>query len=159
MILIYKKNKLKMFNSLTSNNKKKSFKDVQIKYDKDIPPEEIQKLYISVGWKHRDCFEIKRSLTGSFLVTSAWIDEKLVGIARAAGDGVFSVTIWDVAISRAYQNQGTGKLLLNSMLAKLNDYGIPLITLYSELDKKNFYSKLGFECNSENIIGMFKYNK
>ena len=136
-----------------------ALKKIQIKYDKEITAEFVQQLYISVGWQNRDCFEIKRSLEGSFLVVSAWIDEELIGLARATGDGVFSVTIWDFAVKPPYQKQGIGKLLLNSMLAKLNDYSIPLITLYSELDKKNFYSKLGFECGSKKIIGMYKYNK
>lgn len=134
-------------------------KKIQIRHDKDISPELIQELYLSVGWQFRDCFQIKKSLEGSFLVVSAWLDEELIGLARATGDGVFSATIWDLAIKPACQKQGIGKLLLNSMLAKLNDCNIPLITLYSELDKKNFYSKLGFECGSKKIIGMYKYNK
>lgn len=133
--------------------------EIEIKYDKNIPPEFVQQIYLSVGWKYRDCFQIKKSLEGSFLVASAWIDEIMIGIARAAGDGVFSVTIWDFAIKPSYQKLGIGKLLLNSLLTKLNDCDIPLITLYSELDKKSFYSKLGFECGSKKIIGMYKYNK
>lgn len=136
-----------------------SLKKVKIKFDKNLPPEQIQELYSSVGWQHRECYEIKRSLEGSFLVASAWLNEILVGLARATGDGVYSATIWDLAVSPDYQKQGIGKLLLKSMLTKLKDYDIPLITLYSELDKKNFYSKLGFECGSNKIIGMYKYNK
>jgi ribosomal protein S18 acetylase RimI-like enzyme len=139
--------------------KKTCLKEIQIKYDKNVPPEFVQQLYISVGWQHRDCFQIRKALEGSFLVVSAWLDERLIGLARATGDGVFSVTIWDFAIKPSHQKQGIGKLLLNSMLTKLNDYDIPLITLYSELDKKSFYSKLGFECGSQKIIGMYKYNK
>lgn len=139
--------------------KKNFLKEIQIKYDKDISPENVQEHYISVGWQQRDCIQIKKSLESSFLVISAWTDERLIGLARATGDGVFSVTIWDLSVKPAYQKQGIGKLLLNSMLTKLNDYDIPLITLYSELDKKNFYSKLGFECGSKKIIGMYKYNK
>jgi len=143
----------------TVSLKKDFLNKIKIRYDKNIPPEFVQQLYLSVGWQHRECCEITRSLEGSFLVASAWIGEILVGLARATGDGVFSVTIWDFSILPAYQKQGIGKLLLNSMLTKLNDYDIPLITLYSELDKKNFYSKLGFECGSKKIIGMYKYNK
>ena len=147
-----------MFKSGTSL-KKKRLEKIQIRYDKYIPPEFIQQLYISVGWQYRECSEIKKSVEGSFLVVSAWLEEVLIGLARATGDGVFNVTIWDLAVKPSYQKQGIGKLLLNSMLAKLKDFDIPLITLYSELDKKKFYSKLGFECGSKKIIGMYKYNK
>lgn len=140
-------------------SKKIDLEKINIRNDKIIPPEAVQQLYISVGWQFRNCSEIIKSLDRSFLVTSAWIDENLIGIARATGDGVYSVTIWDVAVKPEFQKKGIGRLLLNSMLNKLDDYDIPLITLYSELDKKNFYSKLGFECGSKNIIGMYKYNK
>lgn len=136
-----------------------SIKKIQIKFEKEIPPESVQELYLSVGWQHRECYEIKRSLEGSFLVVSAWLNEVLIGLARATGDGVYSATIWDLAVFPDYQKRGVGKLLLKSMLTKLKDFDIPLITLYSELDKKNFYSKLGFECGSNKIIGMYKYNK
>jgi ribosomal protein S18 acetylase RimI-like enzyme len=81
----------------------------------------------------------------------------LIGIGRATGDGIFNATIWDVAVRPAYQNSGVGSLIVKTMLTKLNDYGIPLITLYTEWPKKSFYSKLGFEFNS-NIIGMYKHN-
>lgn len=140
-------------------SKKTFLKKIKIKYDKNISPESVQELYLSVGWQYRDSFQIKKALEGSFLVASAWIGEILIGLARATGDGVFNVTIWDFSVHPAYQKQGLGKLLFNSMLTILNDYNIPLITLYSELDKKNFYSKLGFECNSKKIIGMYRYNK
>jgi len=139
--------------------KNNCLKEINIKYDKNIPPEFVQQIYLSVGWQHRDYFQIQKSLESSFLVASAWLDEIMIGLARATGDGVFSVTIWDFAVNPSYQKLGIGKLLLNSMLTKLNDCDIPLITLYSELDKKNFYSKLGFECNSKKVIGMYKYNK
>lgn len=136
----------------------KLLEKIKISYDKDIPPEYIRSLYLSVGWQYRECSEIKRSIERSFLVASAWFEKVLVGFARATGDGIYSVTIWDFAVNPSFQKKGIGKFLLNSMMTKLNDYDIPLITLYSELDKKNFYSKLGFECDSKKIIGMYKYN-
>jgi len=132
---------------------------IEIKHEKKLEPEQIQRIYMSVGWQYRKISDIKSALAGSFLVTSAWKDETMIGFARAAGDGVFSVTIWDVVVRPEFQKRGIGKLLINSMLTKLNDCGIPLITLYSELDKINFYSKLGFETYSKNIISMYKYNK
>jgi ribosomal protein S18 acetylase RimI-like enzyme len=147
-----------MFNS-KQKNKSNPLKDITINYEKDISAEAVQQLYLSVGWQFRDCFEIKKSIDRSYLVASAWLRDSLVGFARATGDGIYSVTIWDFAIKPSFQKRGIGKLLLNSMLQKLNSQNIPLITLYSELDKKNFYSKLGFECDSKKIIAMYKYNK
>jgi GNAT superfamily N-acetyltransferase len=124
---------------------------------KNIPADMVQGLYLSVGWQYRKVQEIKTSFESSILVVSAWDNEMLIGIGRATGDGIFNATRWDVAVRPAYQKSGVGTLIVKTMLTKLNDYGIPLITLYTEWPKKNFYSKLGFEFNS-NIIGMYKHN-
>jgi len=132
---------------------------VQVKHSNKVSPEYIQNLYLSVGWQFRDAQDISDSIKKSLLLTTAWYNEMLIAIGRATGDGIFNATIWDVAVMPAYQNQGVGKLIINSMLTKLDDYGIPLITLYSECAKKNFYSKLGFECNFNKVIGMYRYKK
>lgn len=139
------------------SDKKVKLENVKIRHDKDIQPDKIQSLYLSVGWKYRENKDIKTAIDNSILITSAWHEEQLIGLARATGDGVFNVTIWDVAVRPAYQNQGVGKLLIKSMLDKLNENKIPLVTLYAEWAKKDFYSKLGFESNSNRIVGMYKY--
>ncbi|MFH0703136.1 MAG: GNAT family N-acetyltransferase [bacterium] len=140
---------------------KKNFEleKIEIKYTKNILPELVQSLYLSVGWQYREIKDIKNSLNKSILITSAWDKQSLIGIARATGDGVFNATIWDVAVNPSYQNFGIGKLIIKSMLTKLDDYDIPLITLYTKWAKKDFYSKLGFESNLNTVIGMYRYKK
>jgi len=145
-----------MFKSF-SPKKNIDIDSIRIDDIKTISAEMVQGLYLSVGWQYRDIQEIEASFDKSILVVSAWDNEMLIGIGRATGDGIFNATIWDVAVRPAYQNSGVGSLIVKTMLTKLNDYGIPLITLYTEWPKKSFYSKLGFEFNS-NIIGMYKHN-
>lgn len=133
--------------------------DIKVRHDKDISPDKVQILFMSVGWNYRDIQNLKKSMENSLLITSAWDGDKLVGIARATGDGVFNATIWDVAVKPQYQKQGIGKLIVNSMLTKLDDCGIPLITLYTTCTKKSFYSKLGFEHNFSKVMGMYRYSE
>lgn len=133
--------------------------EITIEHTKEIPPAAVQSLYLSVGWQYRDVQDIEKACKKSVLVTTAWHDEFLIGIARATGDGVFNATIWDVAVKPSYQNQGIGRLIIKSMLTKLDDYGISLITLYTRNSKKNFYGKLGFESTDDKIIGMYRYTK
>ena len=145
-----------IFKSMFSG-KKIDLKKIKIHHNNDVSPDFIQRLYLSVGWQYREIQDIKKSLNNSILVTTAWKDEFLIGMSRATGDGIFNATIWDVAVRPDYQNQGIGSLIIKSMLTKLDDHGISLITLYSECAKKNFYSKLGFESNSAKIIGMYRH--
>ncbi len=135
---------------------KKKIENVQIIHSKIVCPEKVQRLYSSVGWSYRDCDKIQKSLENSFIVTTAWSDKELIGIGRATGDGVFNATIWDLAVKPDWQNCGVGKLIVNSMLTKLDDCGISLVTLYTSYTKKHFYSKLGFEINFAKVIGMYK---
>lgn len=131
---------------------------IKIVESKNISPEQVQELFNSVHWQYRKTSEIEDSFKKSILVISAWDNEILIGMGRATGDGIFNATIWDVAVRPMYQNSGIGTLIIKTMLTKLRACGIPLITLYTESQKKDFYSKLGFETHSS-IIGMFKYNK
>lgn len=131
-------------------------KKVKIKFDKEIPPSLVQKLYLSVGWQFREELIIKDAFQKSIAVTSAWLQDELIGVARATGDGVMNATIWDVAIKRDMQNKGIGNLMVSSMVEKLDACGIPLITLYTEYTKTYFYSKLGFESDLNRVVGMYR---
>ena len=131
--------------------------EIRIQHTNDVSPSMVQSLYIAVGWQYRDIQDIKKAMEKSILVTSAWHKDLLIGIARATGDGIFNATIWDVAVKPNYQKKGVGKLIMQSMLTKLDDYGIPLITLYTEWAKKDFYCKLGFETQASKIVGMYRY--
>ncbi|MEI7474985.1 MAG: GNAT family N-acetyltransferase [bacterium] len=130
-----------------------------LKLDKNISPENVQKIFQSVGWKTRHFDDIKKSLEKSILVVTAWDKDSLVGIARATGDGIFTATVWDLAVHPEYQRLGVGSRIINCMLTKLDAYGIPLVTLYTDCSNKDFYTKLGFGTQFNKIISMFRYRK
>ena len=132
---------------------------IEISHEKDVSPVDVQNVYISVGWQYRDIQDIEKSIKNSFLVTSAKYKNEIIGIARATGDGVFNATIWDLAVKPEYQKKGVGSLLVQSMLEKLSDFDIPLVTLYTSYTKKCFYSKLGFSHNVSAVLGMFIKNR
>lgn len=132
--------------------------ETTIKHTKDIPAKEILQLYLDVGWSYRNPEKITKAIKNSTLFSSAWKNGELIGVARAVGDDTFNATIWDVAVKKEYQRKGIGTLLINSMLKELKNKGIPLITLYTECTKKNFYSKLGFTLDYNRVLGMYKYN-
>ncbi len=57
---------------------------------------------------------------------------ELVGFARATSDGVFSATIWDVAVAPVWQRSGLGRALMERLTKQLVEDGISTITLYAE---------------------------
>jgi ribosomal protein S18 acetylase RimI-like enzyme len=146
--------------------------EIVIVCSKDIPPNELQELCASVGWVRRDPLLLKQALLNSTVVVSAWntnarahkeeeieqfqASNKLVGFARATGDGIFNATIWDVVVHPAYQDKGVGKLIMSTLVKELDKLGISLVTLMSEPAYERFYKKFGFISDLVRLRGMFR---
>ena len=71
---------------------------------KDLPPEQLHKLFVSAGWS--DVFETPDMInTGyripwinSTLVVSAWDGELLIGAVRVLSDTMFRSIIYDLLV-------------------------------------------------------------
>lgn len=123
--------------------------------------EEILGLYESVGWtNYTDKPEMLRNAyLNSLKIYGAYVDDKLVGIIRAVGDGFSVLFIQDLLVHPDFQRNGIGTLLLKRMLKEYeNVYQIHLITEDSE-KTISFYKSLGFTDNSDiNCKAFSKYN-
>lgn len=91
--------------------------NIEYKTLKDIPNEELYRLFLAVGWADGDTtpnqlenFNI--GFMNSTFVFSAWIDDKLVGCVRVLSDLHFRSIIYDLAVLPEYQNKGIGKELV-----------------------------------------------
>lgn len=74
---------------------------------------------------------------------------KLIGFARALGDGVSDCYIQDVAVRKDCRRNGIGKALVEQLLAQLKEKNIDWIGLIATPGKADFYRHLGFEVMSE----------
>ena len=113
--------------------------------------EEILGLYASLGWtNYTDKPEmLKNAYLNSLKIYGAYVDDKLVGIIRAVGDGFSVLFIQDLLVHPDFQRNGIGTLLLKRMLKEYeNVYQMHLITEDSE-KTISFYKSLGFVDNSE----------
>ena len=123
--------------------------------------EEILGLYARLGWtNYTDNPEMLRNAyLNSLKIYGAYVDDKLVGIIRAVGDGFSVLFIQDLLIHPDFQRNGIGTLLLKRMLKEYeNVYQIHLITEDSE-KTISFYKSLGFTDNSDiNCKAFSKYN-
>jgi ribosomal protein S18 acetylase RimI-like enzyme len=129
---------------------------IKIICDKNIDALPLQDLCASVGWAKREAVMIDKSLQNSIIVVTAWEHERLVGFARATGDGVFNATIWDVVVHPNYQRQGIGQLILRTLLKELDEAKVQLITLLAEPGQEHFYRKFGFITDAVNLRGMVR---
>jgi ribosomal protein S18 acetylase RimI-like enzyme len=78
------------------------------------------------------------------LLAGAWVDDSLVGVARALTDFSYCCYLSDLAVDRAYQRMGIGKALLHHMKNQLSDE--VTLLLLSAPEAMDYYKSLGFEC-------------
>ena len=113
--------------------------------------EEILGLYASLGWtNYTDKPEMLRNAyLNSLKIYGAYVDDKLVGIIRAVGDGFSVLFIQDLLVHPEFQRKGVGTLLLKKVLCEYDSvYQKHLITEDTEKTIL-FYKSLGFVDNSE----------
>ncbi|MGK7955034.1 MAG: GNAT family N-acetyltransferase [Crocosphaera sp.] len=129
--------------------------------EREIDLYELEELCDAVGWARRPLRKVKRALTYSFMVVSAWEVQgkrkRLIGFARATSDHAFNATIWDVVIHPRFQNKGLGKGMMKYMIRQLRSEDISNITLFADPQVVDFYRRLGFVLDPEGIKGMFWY--
>ncbi|WP_413282907.1 GNAT family N-acetyltransferase [Vibrio sp. MA40-2] len=88
----------------------------------------------------KDC--INSMLSNADLLVSAWVDERLVGVARSVTDFSFCCYLSDLAVSQNVQASGIGKELIRHTFGALQD-GCKLILL-SAPQATEYYPKIGF---------------
>lgn len=122
---------------------------IEYQYTKEFEVEQIEELFLSVGWYSGKFPEkIQRALLNSSRVISAWDDRKLVGLIRGLDDGVWQATIDCLLVHSEYQGIGIASTLLQMLLKEYEEF------LYVDVvpdEKKNvsFYQKHGFEIMPE----------
>jgi len=91
----------------------------------------------------RDPERLKIATENSFVVCSAYTSGKMIGFGRALSDGQYQSAIYDVVVSPQYQNMGTGRLIMQSLLKRLPKDATTLI--YAAPGKQTFYEKQNFK--------------
>lgn len=123
---------------------------------------ELNELFEKVGFPRRDPERLKVALANTHRLI--WIRSlkqsrvarlgQLLGFARATSDGALNATIWDVAVSPAWQRSGLGRAMIERLTHSLVQDGISTITLYAEPQVVGLYKKLGFVDDPQGIRGM-----
>lgn len=111
----------------------------------EIEAEHVREVFENSGI-HRpvhDLERIKSMIEHADIIVSAWMDQKLIGIARAITDFCYCCYLSDLAVDKQYQNYGIGNNLIKKLQGELGDK--VSIVLLSSQKAMDFYSHIGFE--------------
>ena len=120
-------------------------------------------LRAAVGWKKLDNEQAIMALKNSIYTQPATIDDKVVGMARMAGDGAVICYIQDLVVHPSYQKLGVGQVLMEKLVGHAEEIKIQgtelMLCLMCAKGREGFYEKFGFIARpTENLgPGMIMY--
>jgi ribosomal protein S18 acetylase RimI-like enzyme len=112
--------------------------------DAPLTPAEYATLRRTVGWPAVAPDAAAEALASSLAIATERDDDgRLVGLARAVGDG-FYVVIVDVIVAPGEQDQGIGHRVLTRLLAEPAVKGAGHLALFAAPDAIELYESFGF---------------
>lgn len=152
------------------------FEDMGVRFDFDgcvkresRDFEALNQLFVSVGFSARAREKLEKAVDNSHAAIWATTTRnsrfaragQVVGFARATSDGTFTATIWDVAVSPAWQRHGIGRGLMERLVERVLDEEICNVGLYSEGRVVKMYETMGFreKVFDKRVVAMqFRYD-
>jgi len=117
-------------------------------FSSDLPcQDDLFELYSELGWA--DFLKIApeqlhKAMEQSYIVVSAYADDKLVGTGRVVSDGVISAYICGVGVLPEYRRRGIGEEILNRLKLYCMESNLHIQLVCGD-DLVSYYSRVGFE--------------
>ncbi len=115
----------------------------------DVP--DLWFLYLEAEWDTGALDEVPDWITPAWQGSVAAVvacdksTGRVVGMARAIGDGVSDAYIQDVAVTASWRKNGIGGAMVQELLKMLKELDCHWIGLIGQPGTGNFYKELGFE--------------
>ena len=117
---------------------------IEYRDEKDLPPKELEKLFLSIGWESRkEPVLLAQAPKNYGTVLTAWDGDELIGLIAAMDDGVLTAYVHYLLVRADRQSAGIGGVLLEQLKARYASFH--KIALIGEHPAKVFYERHGFE--------------
>ena len=108
----------------------------------EISAEEAAELYVEAGWMDQaDAAAVEAMLRGTFAVSAAYCDGKLIGFMRALSDGVSDAYMLDLIVHAPERGKGVGRQILHNLADYLKGLGIDWTVCIGAPGTKQFYER------------------
>jgi len=117
---------------------------IEIKETRDIPRDQLIEIYRLNKWSSAEKPDLLyKALTNSHTLISAWVNGKMVGIAKALSDGYLVVYYPHLLVHPDYQGRGIGTRIMKAMQKKYGNFHQQI--LVADGRAIEFYKSCGFE--------------
>ena len=131
--------------------------NITYKSIKDLPNEQLYKLFVSVGWADESTTtqsmidNFNKPFINSTIVISAWDNDLLVGCVRVLSDKMFRSVIYDLVVLPKYQGNGIGKELVKKCREQFpnSEWLVGTTT-----ERVSFYECIGFKKSSDVFLNI-----
>lgn len=119
--------------------------------------EEYNYMFDQVGWGAHNKEVSKEALKHNLYSVSIYDDDKIIGYGRMIGDQTVYAYIHDIMVVPDYQGQGIGKMVMEKLVEKIEEYQkiSPSLRIYlgASKNREEFYQKFGFITREEANLG------
>lgn len=99
---------------------------------------------------YEDTDRIQRMINNSDVMITAWVDGKMIGVARAITDYSYCCYLSDLAVDKEYQKHGIGKELINKVQKEIGEECS--LVLLSAPGAVDYYPRVGFEKSDKAFV-------
>ena len=119
--------------------------NVDLKETKMVHAADVARVFEQSGIRrpYQDIARIQHMIDHADLLVTAWVNNHMIGVARALTDFCYCCYLSDLAVDTQYQGQGIGKKLIERVQRRIGDE--TALILLSAPEAMQFYPKLGFE--------------
>jgi ribosomal protein S18 acetylase RimI-like enzyme len=119
--------------------------DISYKINAELDIEDVCRLYDDSGLARPtgDLLRMTEMYVNSPLVVSAWVGEKLIGIARTLTDFAWASYLADLAVAKEFQEKGIGRELFEITKREIGSGS--MLLLISVPEAQDFYTRMGLE--------------
>ena len=130
--------------------------DICFTDERRFTSQQLEQLFLSFDWESGKFPEkLKRALENCETVFTAWVGERLVGLANAIDDGELTAYVHYLLVDPQYQGFGIGSSLIKMMKKKYKNY-LHFFLLAEHKELVSYYERLGFEHCSDISVMVYK---
>lgn len=125
----------------------------------NIEPKDFIDIRNNLNWNSLPYDLVKKAIAGSMINVSVFEHEKCIGVGRIVGDKALKGMLTDIMVIKEYQNKGVGKLMVTSLIRKLEkqikEGELFQLEASPTANNREFYIKCGMKYKPENQDGVY----